>query len=153
MKKKKSITFRVDEFEKPIYEATASHLGLSLSQLIRKSLELYGALGFDIHKSLEGLSAEMKLPVGEIVEHYIQKRLAVDAAWIQTFGTRPPGAGREFRFGDDGRLVSGNKLFDELMVHYVEVFNGLKDKLTKSKKTGQTVEINREEMILLQACL
>jgi len=152
MATKKLVTFKIDESEKKQFDKMAKEKGMSLTELFRRSMRAYGGLPLEIHEALEGVSKETQLPPETILAHKIYKRIAVDAAFIKIFGKRPPGAGREYYFRE-GKLVTGQKLVNELMAYYEARFDDLNEKLKTSVKTGKTVQINREAMVEFQASL
>ena len=144
MLEKTRISLEIPVLEKEMREINAKEHGLSMSALFRNGARLLGRFspGFlevvDEHYRPLGIQAPVALELTQ------QRVAAAEAAWLETFGSPPPGVLRQIKY-QDGKLIRGDDLSKILKAEYLELFQSMKEKLAESVEEGKPVYVTAEE--------
>lgn len=143
------VNLRVSETWKTRRELAAERLDISLSELLRRGAEIYGALHPGTVKILSDFSDGMGIPQGIVLENILLSWLAQREAFAQVFGAPPEGGVLyEFQVSKDG-FKHGPALLEELIQHFVGEFESHKEsELTMMQQFG--FPVNEEDIAWLE---
>lgn len=93
----------------------------------------------------------MGLSVEKIIVHSVMDKVASQSAWIEVIKSVPKGVMRAFKW-KDGKLVTGDELFETLRDEYREKFTELKNKL-ETAEDGKRLFLSEDEAFELTSAI
>jgi hypothetical protein len=100
----------------------------NMTAALEEILELFFSWDPEFRVKMHKMADQMQLPVNVFMECIIIRKFATETAFVDVFGTESPDYLKEFRF-QDGKLVRGDDLFNQLYHEAKQIFEHGKQKM------------------------
>ena len=144
MSKKVNFAMRLSDNEKWALEQFAQERDMSLRSLMVQGALFLSNFPPEFLDEMERASKMLGVDKHALIVSTCLRWAASSKAWLNVFGSQPPGLMRQFRH-EGGKMVTGGELLERLEEEFTDLFEQFQRAAIKEKKRGFPVRISKEQ--------